>query len=303
MTEGLPLPPERAPDTHKGAMGRLLAVGGSRGLAGALHLMVGGALRGGSGYVVAAMPADLGPGLTVAHPEVVQLPVETQAGRFAAADVEALLPELDRCDAVALGPGIGLDLATQDFVLDLLHTLARARPGLGCVVDADALSALAAADRSGGLRWEALNRLALVLTPHPGEAARLLGWSGAEEVQRDRVAAWQGLVARSGATVLLKGAGTLVGGPGQSEAWVNPTGNPGMATAGSGDVLTGLVGALLARGMNAPEAARLAAWLHGRAGDLAAQEGSPESLIARDLLGTLPRAWRALGPSSSTIAD
>lgn len=303
MTEGLSLPPERAPDAHKGSMGRLLVVGGSRGLAGALHLMVGGALRGGAGYVVAAMPDELSAGLTVAHPEAVQLPLASDNGRLVAAHVESLLPELDRCDAVALGPGIGLDLATQDFVLDLLHALARARPGIGCVVDADALSALAAADRSGGLRWEALGSLALVLTPHPGEAARLLGWSDAAEVQRDRVAAWQGLVARTGATVLLKGAGTLVGGPEHQQAWVNPTGNPGMATAGAGDVLTGLLGALLARGMAAPDAARLAAWLHGRAGDLAAQEGSPESLIAGDLLGTLPRAWRALGPSSSTIAD
>lgn len=303
MTEGLPLPPERALDAHKGAMGRLLVIGGSRGLAGALHLMVGGALRGGAGYVVAAMPAELAAGLTVAFPEAVQHPISAKTGMLHAADVEALLPELDRADALAIGPGLGLDLSTQDFVLDLLHALARARPGLPCVVDADALTALAAADRSGGLRWEAFASLGLVLTPHPGEAARLLGLPDPAEVQRDRPAAWRGLVARSGATVLLKGAGTLVGGADDSEPWQNPTGNPGMATAGAGDVLTGLVGALLARGMQATDAARLAAWLHGRAGDMAASEGSPESLIASDLLATLPRAWRALGPSSSTIAD
>lgn len=303
MTEGLPLPPERALDAHKGSMGRLLVVGGSRGLSGALHLMVGGALRGGAGYVVAAMPAELGAGLTVAFPEAVQRPIASESGHLRASDLEALLPELDQADALALGPGLGLELSTQDFVLDLLHSLARGRPGLPCVVDADALTALAAADRAGGLRWEALATLSLVLTPHPGEAARLLGWADAAEVQRDRKSAWQGLVARTGATVLLKGAGTLVGGTEHAEPWRNPTGNPGMATAGAGDVLTGLVGALLARGMGPAQAAQLAAWLHGRAGDLAATEGSPESLIASDLLATLPRAWRALGPSSSTIAD
>lgn len=279
-------------------MGRVLLVGGSRAYPGAVHLLVGGALRSGAGYVVAACPAEVAAGLTPVHPEAIVVPLEGSA--LSPQQVVPLEQELQRAQALAIGPGLGLEVPTQDFVLDLLSMWRRAHPNRPAVIDADALNALAGAARVGKVQWSSLGSEHLVLTPHPGEAARLLGGQDAAEIERDRPAAWRALVERTGCTVLLKGAPTLVGGPGAHAPWENPTGNPGLATAGTGDVLTGLIAGLLARGLASVEAAQTGAYLHGLAADLAVATGSVEALVASDLLPLLPAAWRQLTADSSS---
>jgi hydroxyethylthiazole kinase-like uncharacterized protein yjeF len=296
MLPGLPLPPPRPRETHKGAMGRALLIGGSRGMAGAMHLAVGGALRAGPGYVIGALPAELAAGLHQAHPEALVPPLPDRLDGTA---LPALLELAHAADAVGIGPGLGLDSATAALLLDLLRAFAGARPGISCVLDADALNILAAATAQGSFTWSELATLKLLITPHPGEAARILHGPDSGQGPNDRRLCWQRLVENTGSCVLLKGASTLIGdvqtlGELKQEPFVNPTGNPGMATAGTGDVLTGILVGLLARGMDCLDAARLGAWLHGRAGDLAAEAGSPESLLAGDLVDFLPLAWRDL---------
>jgi NAD(P)H-hydrate epimerase len=185
--------------------------------------------------------------------------------------------------AVALGPGLGESDATAGAVRELVERLG----DVPLVLDADGLNAFA-----GRLAELAGRRAPAVLTPHPGEMARLLGTTSAE-VQADRVAAARRAARASGAVVILKGHQTLVAEP-EGGVSVNPTGNPGMASGGSGDVLTGLVAALLAQGYEAPVAAELGVFLHGLAGDLALVDGAPEALAAGDLIDALPRAFAAL---------
>jgi NAD(P)H-hydrate epimerase len=183
-------------------------------------------------------------------------------------------------DAVVLGPGLSQRAGTADVVDGVLASGANR-----IVLDADALNLLAGrTERLRNLRSQ------LVLTPHPGEAGRLLGTSAAA-VQADRPAALRALVEQTGATVVLKGAGTLVGTPGRGIHMLL-AGNPGMATGGSGDVLAGLLGGLLAQGMAPFDAARMAVWWHAAAGDLAAWQGTQASLTAADILRCLPAAAR-----------
>jgi hydroxyethylthiazole kinase-like uncharacterized protein yjeF len=308
MLSGLPLPPPRPRETHKGAMGRALLIGGSRGMAGAMHLAVGGALRAGPGYVIAALPRELAAGLHQAHPEALLPPLSAELdasgsassrGELDATVLPTLLELVGSAQAIGIGPGLGQSSATAALLLKLLRTLVAAQPGLPCVLDADALNILAASAASGLFSWSELAPLDLLITPHPGEAARILQGT----VPEQRPACWQRLVETTGSCVLLKGAGTLIGDSHtlhEREPYRNPTGNPGMATAGTGDVLTGILVGLLARGMNCVDAARLGAWLHGRAGDLAAEAGSPESLLAGDLIDFLPLAWRDLAHRAPT---
>jgi len=185
-------------------------------------------------------------------------------------------------DAVALGPGLGLEADTQELARQLARDLDRP-----LVLDADALTAIAG--RLELLRQAPAPRC---LTPHPAEMARLLGTSVAD-VQRDRVGAARGLASEFGVHVALKGAATVVAAA-DGRVFLNPTGNPGMASGGTGDVLTGIVGALLARGLDAPDALVAAVYLHGSAGDLAAARLGEESLVASDVIDSLPDAFAAL---------
>lgn len=298
MLSGLPLPPPRPREAHKGAMGRALLIGASRGMAGAMHLAVGGALRAGPGYVIAAVPAELAAGLHQAHPEALVPPMPD---RLDASALAPLLEFADSANAVGIGPGLGRDPATAALLLELLRALAGAKPGLACVLDADALNILAAARAENSFQWQELAPLNLLITPHPGEAERILQ----DTIRSDRRSCWRSLVEETGSCVLLKGAGSLIGDASmlresKPEPFENPTGNPGMATAGTGDVLTGILTGLLARGMSCLDAALLGAWLHGRAGDIAAESGSPESLIAGDLVDYLSLAWRDLAQNTPT---
>jgi NAD(P)H-hydrate epimerase len=273
--------PPRPLDAHKGRYGHVLVVAGSLGKTGAAALACLGALRVGTGLVTCALPASQQPVVAGRVAEAMTEPLpETTARSLSAKAVERVLELLARMDAAVVGPGVGLDAETQSGVRDLIRQAERP-----LVVDADALTALAG--RLGVLREAAGPRL---LTPHPGEAARLLGVD-VTVVQADRVGTARRLAGETGAAVALKGARTVVATP-DGEAAVNPTGNPSMASGGTGDVLTGIAGGLLAQGVPPTAALRAAVYLHGLAGDLAAEARGVAGVLAGDLADALPGAIR-----------
>jgi NAD(P)H-hydrate epimerase len=275
--------PVRPRDAHKGRFGHLLVIAGSRGKTGAAALAARAALRAGVGLCTVATPASQQPVVAGLGLEYMTEPAaETAAGSLALGARERLGELIAPRDAVALGPGLGLDPDTRALACALVADAPRPM-----VLDADALSAvagdLAALSRAGGPR---------LLTPHPGEMARLAGLTVAA-VQADRIEVARRFAADHGVFLALKGAGTVIAGP-SGPAFINPTGNPGMASGGSGDVLTGIVGALLARGMEPLAALQAACFLHGRAGDLAAAALGEDGLIASDLIERIPAAIGSL---------
>jgi NAD(P)H-hydrate epimerase len=272
------LVPPRHPEAHKGDAGRLLIVAGSSGKSGAAHLALSGALRGGAGLVTLAARAEVLPLALAGRPEAMSFALPG-SGPLGPADVEPLLEAARGADAIAIGPGIPRGPGTGIAIRALLE-----RAGVPAVLDADALNALAEAPGSvAGLPVPA------ILTPHPGEMARLAGLSTAA-VQEDRM----GLAERSARSwscvVVLKGARTVVAAPGAATAVV-PAGNPGMATGGTGDVLAGLAGALLAGRLPPFDAARAAAFAHAMAGDLVAARLGERGLLASDLAEALGSVW------------
>ncbi len=282
----LPLPPPRPRAGHKGTFGRVLVVAGSRGMSGAACLAGLGALRGGAGLVHLAVPASIMSVVCSHEPSylVHGLP-ENREGRL---DIECAAPLGELClemDALAIGPGLGSSSGLRTLVAEWLCSLSTP-----LLLDADALNLLA--EKGWGLR-EVRPAGPRLITPHPGEMARLLGLSTAD-IQSDRLTHAICLARRWQTTVILKGAGTIIT---DGHRWaVNSTGNPGLATGGTGDVLSGLLVALLGQGLEVFEAARLGVWLHGTAGDIAAAELSEPGLIASDLPKFLGAAWRrALG--------
>jgi NAD(P)H-hydrate epimerase len=279
MNEALPYLPPRSPESHKGSFGLALVVGGSRGMAGAAALAGMAALRGGAGLVRLAVPEAIADTVAGFEPcyMVVPLPSD-ESGKIAAAAREAMVETARTATAVACGPGLGRSPALDDLVHFLYGKLDKP-----LVLDADGLNALA--NYQNNLPEPAAPR---ILTPHPGEFARLAG--GERVPPERREAAAVALARHYRAVVVLKGHRTLVT-DGQRWAY-NSTGNPGMATGGSGDVLTGLIVALVCQSLAPFDAARLAVHLHGRAGDLAAAQLSQEAMIARDLLAYLPAAFR-----------
>ena len=272
--------PERRPAGHKGSYGHLLVLAGSPGKTGAAALCAHAALRSGVGLVTVATPAEALPLLVAqARPEVMTEPL---AEGWTKAGLERALALAEERDAVALGPGLGRPEAAAGFVHAFLERCPRP-----VLVDADALNALA--HHGGALPRRAA---ATLLTPHPGEMARLVGGDTREVLARRLESAGE-LAGRAGVFVVLKGQRTLVAGP-DGRVAVNPTGNPGLATAGTGDVLSGVAGALLARGSSGWEAATAGVYLHGLAGDLAARRLGQESLMAGDVIAALPEAIRLL---------
>lgn len=257
--------PPRARDAHKGTNGHVLAVGGDHGMAGAIRLCGEAALRMGAGLVSVATRGEHLAALNAARPELMAHAVGS-AGELA--------PLLARATVVALGPGLGQGVWSREL---FGAALAAGKP---TVIDADGLNLLA--------RTPAALSMPAVLTPHPGEAARLLGTTPAA-IAANRFAAVRTLAQRWHAVVVLKGAGTLVATP-AGEVAVCPWGNPGMASGGMGDLLTGVIAALLAQGLEPWQAACLGVGLHARAGDRAARAGE-RGLLASDLLAPL----RALG--------
>jgi ADP-dependent NAD(P)H-hydrate dehydratase / NAD(P)H-hydrate epimerase len=276
--EARALVPPRAPEAHKGDAGRLLVVAGSPGKSGAAHLALWGALRGGAGLVtLAARPEALAMALS-GRPEAMSLSLPGE-GPLGPGDLRLLAEAARASDALVIGPGIPRGPATGALVRELL-----AQGGVPAVIDADGLNALAEAPGgAAGLP------VPVVLTPHPGEMARLTGRLVAE-VQADRLGQAAESARAWGATVVLKGARTVVADPDGLLAII-PTGNPGMATGGTGDVLAGLAGALLAGGLPPGAAARVAAWVHGRAGDLATRRTGERGLLAGDLADAIGEVW------------
>ncbi|MEX0717534.1 MAG: NAD(P)H-hydrate dehydratase [Planctomycetaceae bacterium] len=282
----LPALPERPADSHKGTFGRVLIVGGSQGMSGAPALAGLGALRGGAGLVFLAAPSSIVPIVAAIEPSWLTIPLaEDDRGRIAAAAREELHDAIARHDAIAIGPGWGQSDALRDLAQWMYSTVDRP-----LVVDADALNLLA--QLPGVLGAHPGPR---ILTPHPAEFSRLCGRDvAAIQSHREELAAE--FARAQGVVLVLKGRGTVVT-DGELIA-INETGNPGMATGGTGDVLTGLIAALLAQGSEPFAAARLGAHLHGLAGDLAAADLSQPGLIASDVARYLPQAWLELGRSA-----
>lgn len=283
----LPLLPARKAQSHKGDYGRVLLVGGSRGMAGAIGLAGKAALRGGAGVVRLAVPEtsqDVVAGYEPCY-MTCGLSADT-AGRIGERALPAVISLAGKATAVGWGPGLGQSANLTRLTGQLYQRLTQPM-----VVDADGLNALAEQREllafPGGPR---------ILTPHPGEFARLVGQQQVPPDDRDPLA--ENLADHCGVIVVLKGHRTLVT-DGKRES-VNTTGNPGMATGGTGDVLTGLLVALLAQGMTVWDAARLGVYIHGLAGDLAVADLGQVALVASDLLSYLPTAIRTLEVSHAT---
>ncbi|HHW55888.1 MAG: NAD(P)H-hydrate dehydratase [bacterium] len=273
----------RPPESHKGSWGRVLVVAGSQGMAGAAVLAARGALRSGAGLVTVASPAGVQPTVAAHLAEAMTYPLpQTPAGGLGRAAEDELLPLLEWASVLALGPGLGREGETQELVCSLLPRLK-----MPVVIDADGLTALVG-------RTEFLRRVPgpVVITPHPGEMARLCGITP-EEVQANRLALARQKAAEWQVTLVLKGARTIIAAP-DGRAAINPTGNPGLATGGTGDVLTGIIAGLLGQGLPPFTAAVAGAFLHGAAGDLAAREMGEAGLLAGDVALYLPAAWQAL---------
>jgi ADP-dependent NAD(P)H-hydrate dehydratase len=281
MSDDLKLPqlPPRENESHKGDYGRALLIGGSRGMAGAISLSGMAALRSGAGLVKLAVPEVCLDTVARFEPSYMTIPLPCDsAGRLALAARDVLTEQIPAVTALACGPGLGRSKDLDELVAWLYSTVKQPM-----VFDADALNALASQpsilDSPGGPR---------VFTPHPGEFARLLGIARVEPEDRGKLA--RELAGRTGGVVLVKGHETAIT-DGRQLAY-NTTGNPGMATGGSGDVLTGVITAFLCQGLSPFDAARLGAHVHGDAGDYAAAEIGMVGMIARDLLRRLPRAIR-----------
>jgi ADP-dependent NAD(P)H-hydrate dehydratase len=281
--DGLPLPllPKRALDSHKGDFGTALLVGGSRGMTGAIALAGMAALRSGAGRVRLAIPDPCLETVAAFEPSYMTLPLPAdEEGRFSVAARQGISEAVETATALGCGPGLGRSQQLSALVNWIYQVLPKP-----VVLDADALFALAANLQAlaepGGPR---------IMTPHPGEFRRFLPegrWSrdDMEEVAKKKAAKWK-------TTIVLKGHRTLI--TDGRESFHNNTGNPGMATGGTGDVLTGVITALLGQGLSPLDAARLGVWIHGRAGDLAAEELGEVSLTATDLIRFLPFAFQQL---------
>lgn len=265
----------RAADAHKGDYGRVLIVAGSLGKTGAAHLAAMGALRSGAGLVTVATPRSALPIVAALGAEYMTEPLaEDPEGRVTAEAAERVM-ELT-ADVIAVGPGLGQGPGPKAFVTALLE-----RAGVPLVFDADALNAFAG--DAGGLRGR--DGLDVIITPHPGEMARLVGVS-VEEIQRKRIDAARDFASGHHLHVVLKGHRTVVASP-DGRVGINLTGNPGMASGGTGDVLTGMVAAWFAQLLDADAACRLAVYLHGLAGDLSEADEGEQAMTAGDILAHL----------------
>jgi len=280
IIETIPKLKPRAIDAHKGAFGKVCIIGGSIGMSGAAALAGRAALRAGAGLVRVAVPKSVLPIVASIEPSYTTIPLaEDSAGRISAKAINTILDAVGENDCLAFGPGIGVSGALRSILETLLE-----QEQLRLLIDADGLNNLC-----GIKDWPAKLKANLILTPHPGEMKRL--WSGLfrEQMPPDRCDQAGKLAKHTKTIVVLKGAGTIVS-DGQ-KVYINKTGNPGMATAGSGDVLTGVITALIGQGLSNFDAAVLGVYIHGLAGDIAAEKFGQVSLIATDIIDSLPTAF------------
>jgi hydroxyethylthiazole kinase-like uncharacterized protein yjeF len=272
---------DRTPDGHKGTYGHALVIGGSVGKSGAAAMAGMAVLRSGAGLSTIATSKSALPMVAAFTPEIMTEPLaETEEGSISPESMGRLSQVLEGIDVIAVGPGIGRVPATVSFVQQFVEQCE-----VPLVIDADGLNAFAGRTQklSGAKR-------PLVLTPHPGEMSRLTGLSTAD-VQKDRIGVARRFAAEHQCIVVLKGHRTLIALP-DGTAWVNVTGNPGMATGGTGDVLTGMVAGMMAQTKDVAMAVRAAVYLHGLAGDAACEKLGEASLVASDLLAYLPEAFK-----------
>ena len=271
----------RAADSHKGDYGRVLIVAGSLGKTGAAHLSAIGALRSGAGLVTIATPASCQRVIAAMAPEYMTEALSETADGIDVEGVDRVL-EWAR-DVVAIGPGLGAAASTREFVRQLVD-----RATMPMVIDADGLNAFAGdPDRLAGREGRDV-----IITPHPGEMGRLVGMS-TDEVQSSRLEVARNFAVAHHVYVVLKGHRTLIATP-DEKIFINPTGNPGMATGGTGDVLTGMIAAWLAQLLDAEAACKLAVYLHGMAGDLAEADEGEVAMTAADVAGHLGDAFMEL---------
>jgi len=270
----------RPVDGHKGDFGKVCIVGASVGMSGAAALAGRSALRAGAGLVRVAVPESILPIVAAIEPCFTTIPLaEDKDGKISAKAVGAVLDAAGDNDVMAFGPGVGVSRGVKSVLGALIEQ------EIPLVIDADGLNNLC-----GITDWADRLKARLVLTPHPGEMKRL--WSSLirEELPAERVEQAFQLAQKTKSIVVLKGAGTVVSDG--AKVYVNETGNPGMATAGSGDVLTGVIAALIGQGMSGFDAAVLGVYVHGLAGDIAAQQVGQISLMTTDIIEALGEAFK-----------
>ena len=275
--------PIRSGLEHKGDFRRVMVIAGSRGMSGAAVLAAQAAARAGAGLITLGVPEGIHDIAESKLTEVMTFPLpQTGQGVLSRTALEQILTRAEKCDVLALGPGLGVSDDTAELVKEILLNIT-----VPCILDADGLNVLAG-------KTEVFNALKteLILTPHPGEMSSLTGRT-IEQVQNDRLGTTLTKASQWNSVVVLKGAGTVVAGP-DNKLFINSTGNPGMAAGGSGDVLTGLLAGLVAQKMPALYAATSGVYLHGLAGDLAAAQKGQASLLAGDLLEYLPEAIKTV---------
>lgn len=296
MTENnaveLPQMPLRPEDGHKGTFGRTLIIAGSRGMSGAACLAGVSALRGGAGLVSIACPVGIQSIVAGYEPGYMTIGLPEREGQLSIATLGEISNMVAGKDSIGIGPGLG---SSEDLTEVIRRLFSKAACPL--VLDADGLNALAPEFQNGlwkGYKYPGPR----VFTPHPGEFARLTGLS-VSEIESRRAELAKDFAATNNLILVLKGPGTIV--TDGERISVNTTGNSGMATGGSGDVLTGLITALLARGSDPFETTRFAVHLHGLAGDLAAEAYSQPGMIASDLPRFLCEAWKQMGTASESV--
>ena len=287
-TKKLPKLNPRKRNSHKGSYGRVLVLAGSPGLTGAAYLCSKAALRSGSGIVTLGVPESLNPIMEAKLTCVMTHPLpETKASTLSNKGKKEIMKLCESHDVVALGPGLSQQPETRELIIWLIQNI-----DCNMVIDADGLNALS--DKVNVLHK--IKRHA-VLTPHPGEMSRLAGLGLAKDVQKDRlntasqfVQSIQKKLNNEGKlTLVLKGDKTIVAN--SRKVYVNRTGNPGMATAGTGDVLTGIIASLIGQGYDVFDASQLGVYIHGLAGDIAARKKGEHSMIASDIIECLPDAF------------
>lgn len=261
---------KRERDIHKGNCGKVLVFAGSKGMAGAAVLCARAALRTGAGLVRVSVPEELFPILQVGVPEATCM------------TRDRLFEDLMQYSAIAIGPGLGDEIKNGNLIKKIINTTDKP-----VVIDADGLNLL---QEDPGIMRQA--KAKLIITPHPGEAARLLKRKTAE-INENRLESARGLAAVTGAVTVLKGADSVVATP-EGKTYINTTGNPGMATGGSGDVLTGVIAALAGQGLEPEAAAASGVYLHGLAGDLASDRVGEYGLIASDIADMVAIAVKSI---------
>jgi len=276
---------KRKKDTHKGDYGHVYILGGSRGLTGAACLCSMASLRSGAGLVTLGIPFSLNIAMEAKLTEVMTHPLpETIDGALSLKAKKAILNKINGADAIVLGPGLSCNPETVKLVRNLILDIQKR-----LVIDADALNAIS---RNTSILKKL--KCEYIITPHPGEMARLIK-KGADFITKNKEIVAKRFASEYNAVVVLKGSRTVVSEKkSRGQVYINKSGNPGMATAGSGDVLTGVIAGFLAQGLKTVDAARLAVYVHGMAGDLAAKEKGEIGLIAGDILDKIPEAIEKL---------